>query len=132
MVQCFALLLQRSTTLGIFALAKDMQVCVTYCMCVCVCVLVAVPMGGEAHPSRSQPPHNRLEQAVLLTPSKAGLSPLARVAALEALTLALQIKARQLSPGLVAEAQAAIAKNWKCALGVFCVGLLPVCVESDG
>lgn len=37
---------------------------------------------------------NHTKQAILLTPSKAGLPPLARVAALETLTLALQIKVR--------------------------------------
>lgn len=34
---------------------------------------------------------------------------------MEILTRALQIKARQLSPGLASEAQAAVFKNWKCA-----------------
>lgn len=42
---------------------------------------------------------------------------MARVAALEVLARALQVKARQLSPGLAAEAQAAVFKNWKCACG---------------
>jgi hypothetical protein len=53
-------------------------------------------------------------KAILLTPSKAGLAPLARVAALEILTRALQVKARALSPGLAAEALQAVVKNWKC------------------
>lgn len=71
--------------------------------------------------SNSLGPTPNTHQAILLTPSKAGLPPLARVAAMEIVTRALQIKARQLSPGLASEVQAAVFKNWKCAYVDVCL-----------